>query len=234
MADSNPDLLSRIREIMTHFGFNQSAMAKATGIQQPNLSAIMNGKRTCDEAIINKICLSLDIQKNWLLYGEGEMLRSEEGNATMVGKAAAAIEEATVPVRFFEVTPTATFQEFCAGVSEIPDTIHIIPNHNERLDESYCVFEVCGDSMAPQIQNRARVLCQEIAPTRWHNLSDCVIVIAYADRFVIKRVATNRLSTENYLILSSDNPDYPTREKVWLADIRAIFRAVRIVTSPIF
>ena len=231
--ETNPGILLRIKEIMAYFGYNQASMAKVTDIKQPNLSAILKGKRACDDGIINKICISLDIQRDWLLTGEGDMLRSYESNATLVGKAAVAIEDVTVPVRFFEVTPTATFQEFCAGVSEAPDTTYIIPRPNEHIDESYCVFEVCGDSMAPQIQNHARVLCQEIPPTRWHSLSDGVIAIAYADRFVIKRIATNKLSTENYLIISSDNPDYPEQETVWLADIRAIFKAKRVISSDI-
>ena len=112
-------------------------------------------------------------------------------------------------------------------------TTNIVPAPGEILDESYCVFQVRGESMAPQIQPRARVLCQEVPPTKWHTLFDCVVVIAYADKFVIKRIATNHLQAEDYLVLASDNPDYPQRETVQLADIRAIFRAKRIISSEI-
>ncbi|MDE6492164.1 MAG: hypothetical protein K2L37_03340, partial [Lactobacillus sp.] len=84
-----------------------------------------------------------------------------------------------------------------------------------------------------QIHSNTRVLCREIPPTRWHNLSECVIVIAYSDKFVIKRLAANHLSSEDYIVLASDNPDYPKRDIVQLADIRAIFRAERIISSKI-
>lgn len=67
-------IIDRIIVIMRHFSFNQSSMAKAIGIKQPNLSAILSGKRTCEEAVINKIVLSLDINKSWLMTGEGEMI----------------------------------------------------------------------------------------------------------------------------------------------------------------
>ena len=87
--------------------------------------------------------------------------------------------------------------------------------------------------MAPQIQNHARILFQEIKPTKWHELRDCVVAIAYADRFVIKRIVKNELMTANYLMLASDNPDYPTRETVQLSDIRAVFQALRIIYSKI-
>lgn len=161
------------------------------------------------------------------------MLKSAESNAQFVGSATDAITENTMPVRFFEVTPTATFQEFCSGVAETHTSIDIVPFRGEVLDDSYCVFEIHGESMAPQIQPHARVLCQEIPPSRWHTLVDCVIVIAYADRFVIKRVAANNLQTGNYLELASDNPDYPQHEVAQLCDIRSIFRARRIISSQI-
>ena len=174
-----------------------------------------------------------EINPDWLFTCKGEMLRSQDSNGLFIGNATPVISEDTVTIRYFEVTPTATFQEFCSGASESPTTINIIPINNEVLDDSYCVFEVSGESMAPQIQNHSRVLCQEVSPSRWHNLSECVVVIAYADKFVIKRIVLNHLSTENYIVLASDNPEFPTRETVQLSDIRAIFRAKRIISQDI-
>ena len=117
---------------------------------------------------------------------------------------------------------------------EDPEVIAIQPMRNEILDDTYCVFKISGDSMAPQIQDQSVILCQEVSPTRWHQVRDCVIVIAYADRFVIKRVVTNKLYTENYLVLASDNPDYPGKEIVQECDIRCIFSADRIISQPIY
>ena len=74
---SNSEVVERIRQVMKQFGLNQSQMAIKTNIKQPNLSAILNLKRPCDDAILNKIVISLDIDKNWLLTGEGEMLRNQ-------------------------------------------------------------------------------------------------------------------------------------------------------------
>ena len=61
---------------MSHYNLNQSELAKRIGIKQPNLSAILKGDRTCGEGVINKIVLSFDINKSWLLTGEGDMLQS--------------------------------------------------------------------------------------------------------------------------------------------------------------
>lgn len=215
------DVLVKIGRIMPEFSIDWLL----TGEGRPYLS---------DRPQKDMYGIAYDELKNELNnINSDTMPHSEAGNAEFVGVAAKAFDDVTFPVRFFEVTPTATFQEFCAGMSEEPDTTYFIPRPNDQLDESYCVFEVYGDSMAPQIQSHARVLCQEIQSSRWHYISECVIVIAYKDRFVIKRVDINNLSTENYMILSSDNPDYPDREKVWRNEIRAIFRAKRIISSDI-
>ncbi len=69
------DIVSRIEQIMTFFNLNQSQFARRIGVRQPNLSAIMKRERACGDGIMNKILLSFDIRKDWLLTGEGEMLK---------------------------------------------------------------------------------------------------------------------------------------------------------------
>lgn len=226
----------RLARFLKIRGITQQQFAGIVGTSQPTASGILSGKRPLSTGMVARVSNNFpDLNQDWLLTGEGEMLRqeSEESNAVFLGNARRAMNDDLVDVRFFEVSPTATFQDFCAGVSEDPDTILILPQPNEHIDDSYCVFEVFGESMSPQIQNRARVLCREVSPSRWHTLHDCVIVIAYSDRFVIKRLAKNRLEAENYLTLSSDNPDYPDVETVQLSEIRTIFRAQRIISQQI-
>lgn len=174
-----------------------------------------------------------NLNREWLLYNKGEMLLHTEDLVQKIGMPTLAIQENLTTVRFFSVTPTATFQEFCAGASENPDTISIIQLDGDVLDNTACVFQVSGNSMAPQIQSGAKILCNEIPPTKWHTLRDGVIVIAYGDKFVIKRIITNNLDNDNYIVLGSDNSDYSGTYKAALSDIRCIFRAVRVITQPI-
>lgn len=224
------DLKSRLLEFIKYKGLTVQKFEQSVGLSNAAVAKMGNNTR---RGTIDKISNRYpELNKVWLLTGEGDMLKVES-NAVLVGAPIKAMAEETVPVRYFEVTPSATFQEFCAGMSEAATTINIIPMANESLDDSYCVFEIMGESMSPQIQPRAKVLCQEIPPTRWHSITGGVIVIAYADRFVIKRVIVNRLPTEDFIELASDNPDYPQREIVQLSDIRAIFRANRIISSQI-
>lgn len=79
------DRVLRIKELMYLFRLNQSEFAERIGVTQSNFSAILNGKRPCGDSIINKILLSFDnIDDKWLLYGEGEMLKSNNSIGTAI------------------------------------------------------------------------------------------------------------------------------------------------------
>lgn len=221
----------RVKEFVAYNNLTIKAFEQSIGAGNGYVNSIVN---TIGAKYLPKILeVYPSLSREWLLFGEGEMLKGDDSNVAFVGTAQKAIRENATPVRFFEVKPTATFQEFCADGAQSPTLIDVLPQEHETLDESYCVFQVHGESMAPQIQDHARVLCQEVLNTKWHTLHDTVVVIAYADKFVIKRIVRNHLQTDNYLILASDNPDYPRRETVQLSDIRCIFQARRIISQRI-
>ena len=225
-----PNVKERLKEFIKFQGLTNKAFEESIGAGNGYVNSIVNSIGNKYLPIIIEKYPSLN--RDWLLYGEGQMLNNTEpeGNAVLIG---AASSSPLVEVRYFEVSPSATFQEFVSDVSEAASTItvHAIPGLN--IDDTFCVFQAYGDSMAPQIRNHARVLCREITSSRWHTLHNCVIVIAYADKFVIKRIVRNELDTLNRLTLASDNPDYPEQHTVALSDIRCIFQAVRIIDSPI-
>lgn len=213
---------------------NQQHFTESIRYDKSTVSQILNGRMNPPNKMFESICSVYPfIDINWLRSGEGEMLIKQEGNARMLGIARPGLAGETVSVRFFEIHPSASFQEFCAEALEDSSSVPLIPHAGEKIDDSCCVFDVHGDSMAPQIQNRARVLCREVPPTRWHTLRDCVVAIAYGDYFVIKRIVENHIEADNYIVLASDNPDYPERQTVALCDIRCIFRAMRIVSQAI-
>ena len=199
-----------VDKILSELNLKASKFAKEISVHPTQIYDLQSGKtKSITPSMADKILAAYpQFSKLWLITGEGEMLNSYkmESNAELVGIAKAASLDELPMVRFFEVTPTATFQEFCAGMSEEPSMINIMPMHGEHVDDSYCAFEIYGESMAPQIQNGARVLCQEIRPTKWHTIRSGVVVIAYGNEFVIKRIIKNDLDQDNTLTLGSDNP----------------------------
>lgn len=229
----------RLIHFIKHKSLTQKRFEEMLGLSN---GYVNNIRKSISNNVLLRLCAQFpEINRDWLLYGEGEMLKASikkpMGNVELLGEVREIIEEETVPVKFFELNPTAGFsmQYF---LSEEVSTINIIPSHGERLGDDYCAFKVKGESMAPQIQSNALILCQEIPPTRWYSIGEAVVVIVYEKEGesygVLKRIKDNRLNDHNYLLLSSDNPEYPHTEKVALAEIRCIFRAVRVLSQRIY
>lgn len=72
------DIIQRLRDLMTYKGLNISDTAKSVGITQPNLSSILAGKRPIGDNVLNKFVLAFNVNKKWLLSGEGEMLAHQK------------------------------------------------------------------------------------------------------------------------------------------------------------
>lgn len=173
-----------------------------------------------------------DLNTNWLLTGEGEMLNNSEGNVSLLGTAEKAIHENTVSVIFFDINPSATFSELDDAISQSYDTLEVVPLHGERITPEYCIFEIHGDSMTPTLLSHARILCKKIPESKWH-YAEGVVVIAYRNKVVVKRIERNDLLGNNCIILTSDNPEYGS-ETVAQSDIHCMFKAKRIISQDIF
>lgn len=63
----------RLRLAIAHSGMTQADLAKQIGVSQSTISQVVNGKVSgvCRTSVIAK---ALGIDRNWLVYGEGEML----------------------------------------------------------------------------------------------------------------------------------------------------------------
>ncbi len=225
----------RINALHQRSGRSISSFAAQLGLTSGAVRELMRGRMQILSAEVRDNILAVfpEINPHWLMTGEGAMLKAGGGDtAVPLGRVVPAIQEQLVQVRFFDLKPSASFREFCGSGNEEAEYMGVLPDAHEYLSETNCAFQINGDSMEPQLHSGAKVLCEEVTPTRWHSVHG-VVVIAYADRFVIKRIIKNRLAQENFLLLGSDNPDFPEQEYAQLCDIRCMFRAVRVLSQVV-
>lgn len=156
------------------------------------------------------------------------------GNARDLGgayRASVADTPEIVNVCFVPVAARATFIENLDDNSEL-DRLPIVATAAELQEiDKYRIFEVEGDSMLPTIVNGALILAKEIPEQTWH-YAEGVVVAVYADFVVVKRIIKNDLLMRNTLVLGSDNARYGEMA-VQLSDIRALYKAKRIISSEI-
>lgn len=71
-------LKERIKTVRKHYKLNQIEFGKKLGVSRDVISNIEQGRVEAKDLIINHICDIYAINKNWLLYGKGNMLKEDE------------------------------------------------------------------------------------------------------------------------------------------------------------
>lgn len=206
-------LINRLNEIMAHYGLTQTQFADRISVKQPNLSAILKGERACGIGIINKILLSFDISKDWLLTGKGEMLRSESEPDEI---ALAAVH--TVPLVPVEVFAGPIQRYIVDGVREKDCRKVVTPVSGAEL-----AIPVSGDSMSPDIPDGSTLFLARIndaAFIPWGN----VMVLDTENGAVVKRIYPSK-NSRDAVEARSINPEYPPFD-VPKESIRGIYRVL--------
>lgn len=227
----------RIIEFIKIQGLKVYEFEKRCGLSNGYVSSM---RKSLGESKLNNVLKEFPrLNREWLLYGEGEMLKPDRRdlspNARLVGGvySAGQKDDGVAMVDFVPVSATASFIESLSGGSDSDfDKYPLIPKGNEGDNiESLKIFEVDGDSMFPTISSGSLILAKIIPEKSWH-YAEGVVVAVFSEYVVVKRVARNCLLTENYIILRSDNEDYGEMN-VALADLRALYKAKRIISSEI-
>ncbi len=225
----------RIEEFISLRGIKRSVFERTCGFSNGytrNLKENPSGTK-----IEDILSAYPELNRVWLLSGEGEMLKEKEvePNARIVGGAFSVgqRDDEVIMVNYVPVAAMATFIESVGSATAADfDKFPIVPKGNEMADvDKLCIFEVEGDSMYPTIPSGALILAKEIPERSWH-YAEGVVVAVYNEFVVVKRIKRNSLSVDNILVLHSDNEKYGDMT-VQLSDLRALYKAKRIISSEI-
>ncbi len=209
----------RIKQLVDYFANgNNSVFGGMIGVNESNIRSYINGTEPKFN-VIEKICTSLAINSEWLIMGEGEMLREDRK------------EQAALLSDFYHRVPQVITVD-----SHNRDNIALVPNklkagylqgYNDpnfikslptfRLPNLnngiFRMFEIEGHSMFPTLPDRTHVVAQFVDD--WiHDISDnklYAIVSNEIEDGLIKR-CLNRIKKYDNLICKSDNRrNYPTQ-----------------------
>lgn len=182
--------------------------------------------KTISRAMTNKILSCYpEINKTWLITGEGEMLNQ---------KKEAQLRVIDVVVRIPLVSQYA-YAGYLTGFGD-PEYIDTLPKidftPDRHMTGNYVAFEVKGDSMndgsADSYLEGELLICREVEPIYWKDsklfINKRDFVIIHKEGILIKRIITH--DVENHKItIHSLNPLYPD-EVLDLADVKQIFSVV--------
>ena len=204
--------IDRFTKYMEIKGLNDNKVTIDANLSVGTLGKSRKENRNLSAKSIEKILnYYQDLNKVWLLTGEGSMLKE---------------------TALITTSAVASFVENLQDATEEMDTYPVYVAKGETFDKGkHVIVEVKGESMYPTITNKSMILCEKIKPTQWGNVpNETIVAIVYKDIFTIKRVLRNDLTTHNSLQLSADNQKYGTTT-IQLCEIRAIFKAIKKVSE---
>ncbi|KAA6232596.1 helix-turn-helix domain-containing protein [Chlorobium phaeovibrioides] len=76
--DTVSTLGMRIRRVRRHYGLRQEEFGKKIGISGNRVSEIENNKGGTSASVLEELCRSFPVSHEWLLTGNGSMLRNKE------------------------------------------------------------------------------------------------------------------------------------------------------------
>ncbi|WP_288898724.1 S24 family peptidase [uncultured Capnocytophaga sp.] len=178
------------------------------------------------------------LNAEWLLTGNGEMLKSEEATEliktpprveiiepikvegrNLMPKVVVVDDEDNDRIPLVSVKAQAGYlegYEDCNYIEELPT--YSLP---EMRNGTFRMFQVNGFSMYPTLQDGSYVIGEFVENWEWLSDNRVCVVVTERDGVIVKRVI-NRAKERGFLYCKSDNRDYK-HIKVMLEDVKEIW-----------
>lgn len=224
-VEAETSINQRVKYAREVLNIKQDEVAEKANIKRTALSKIENGKQEVPQVLLTFYNSNYGISAEWLLTGEGGIFKEDNGKILAKFSEVEFVELPFVPVRAY-----ATFAENCYQSNFIGlETTTVMKVEGVDYNKAI-VIEISGNSMGGKYTHGTRVMARQVPEGNWEYASG-VHAVAVRDMFLIKRITDNRLTLENTLVLSSDNPDHGSIV-VKRADINCMWKVGEVVYSP--
>lgn len=184
----------RLKKFIQYIGISVNAFEK-----QCNLSTGYIGnmrKSLSPEKLMNITHNFPELNRDWLLYGEGTMIKEEE----------TPIINYSVGTPYYDVDFMLGFDQLYAPTSESPEYLINIPRYNKAT--LWC--NASGRSMEPEINNGDIVALQKIDDIRFLPFGEIYAIITTNDMRTIKRIGRGD-TPDTYKLIPTNN-NFPAQD----------------------
>lgn len=209
-------MITRLKELLSHLGLNQTEAAQRLGVRQQNLSLILNEKRPFGPNMQRRVLSTFGVSKEWLLDGVGEMFvksTPEEPVLTPI------LDSTLVPL--FNLEAVAGFDgfidnEYVEGTMSWPGA-----------KQGDFAVHVSGNSMTPRIPDGSILLARPYTFIGFDDLDFGRVHIVVTDDCAMIKVLRFDPDHPGHVLLVSYNEDYPVRS-LPATEIRHLYLAVSV------
>lgn len=219
------DIKERIKQFADSKGIPIYKFESTAGLSNGYVNGIRKGIGS--EKLSDILRAFPELNRNWLLFGEGEMLRTGAPAEASVSEDAPPPQLIPAPPgKGLPLIPLPAMAGFLKGAADIdPNEIewYFVP----AFRDCQFLIRVKGESMSPRYLSGDIVACREVQDTGTFFQWGKTYVLDTDQGVVIKRVRPSE--KENHVLCVSDNPEYdpfdvPIAGIYHLAIVRGLIR----------
>lgn len=207
------DIKERVKQFIDYKGITVRAFETQCNLSNGYIGSMRKGFGI--DKLNNVLIKFPELNRDWLLYGEGEMLKEGSQDRDRDREEAIEEEEEKIPLLPVEAIAGRAIGE-AYGV-----TINDCRMIRNPIPGATLAIKVSGDSMLPDIQPGTTLYIKKILSKTFVPWGHAV-VIDTIDGSLVKKIYPAD-DSEEYIIAKSTNPDYPPY-KVYTEDIVGIYR----------
>ena len=237
MANIFSNIKERVLYISENKGITREKFFDDLGITYGNFKGKAKEKALSSDVLAKIITKYPDINPEWLLTGNGKMLKSEGATEVIKTPRVEIIEPIKVEGRSLmpkvvvvdnsdnDRIPLVSIKAQAGYLEGYDDSNYIeeLPTYSvpDMRNGTYRMFQVSGFSMYPTLQDGSYVIGKFVENWEWLSDNRVCVVVTERDGVIVKRV-TNRAREKGFLYCKSDNRDYK-HITVRVEDIREIW-----------
>ncbi len=199
-------------------GISQGKFEKSAGLSNGYINSLK--KAPGADKLQSILCAYPQLNEEWLLTGEGEMLKKVEGSSV----------EALPVVSYSKGVPYYD-ETFECGFDELTPSSIINPKFYIRMpgyDKATLWCNASGQSMAPEISNGDIIALQLIADPSFLPFGDIYAIITTNDMRTIKRLGRSDLP-DHYKLIPT-NPAFEAQD-IPMRMIRTVYKVLGAMKS---
>lgn len=202
-----------LEELLLHLKSNASRLAKDLGYNSNvKIQHIKSGRNNISVEVANDIINKFpEFNYDWLMTGEGEMLKEEKQNIIPQGELKPKEYSHTLEVRLVTNKAKAGWSDGYYNDEYLENMPVITIDADANYKGNYLAFEVAGDSMEPDYLEGDIVICREMQRHLWNSklhFKDWDFVIAHSKQgIMLKEIIDHNVETGD-IICRSINPQY--------------------------
>lgn len=218
------EIKNRLIQFIQHKQMTVKAFEESCGMSNGYISSMRKGLGT--EKLNNVLTKYPDLNREWLLYGEGEMLKID---ATASG-AEGDTKEGVVMVPLLNLDARGGL-----SANEVTDTAEFvsgqIPFGADLARKGDFAMMITGDSMYPRYPSGSYILLREIPMWREYLELSVPYLLELQDERRVAKIVCKGADREHY-VLKSVNPDFEDTE-ISVSFIRRVFQVVAMLKKEI-